>query len=195
LTPRSPPAKNRKYLHVIPKRFIDCFDARHGDALIKLFTMSLAQDVQQWFIHALHSGSIKSVLKPQADFIYKFKDPNEDDDIFEDEVDSVNYSSWNNDLDGEVVSGTLSSSLVERELIEINKDEVVDKIPSMNRGMSPSCDDLFDNEHTLAHETLIFLSSEVKNEIPLHCDIEFVIQSEDGFFNSEEVMAVVVISK
>jgi hypothetical protein len=73
-------------------------------------------------------------------------------------------------LDVDVVSDTPSFSLIGRELIEVDKDEVVDEIAIMNKGVSLSCDDLFDDEHTLVLETLIFLNScvEVENEVPLH---------------------------
>jgi hypothetical protein len=102
--------------------------------------------------------------------------------------------SWNDDLDGEVVSATPSSSLVERELIEVTKDEVVDEIPTMNKGVSLSCDDLFDDEHTLVLETMISLNScvEVENEVPLHHDIELLVQVEGDCFSSEEVISIVI---
>jgi hypothetical protein len=99
-------------------------------------------------------------------------------------------------LDNEVVSNSASSPL-ERKLIEVNKEEVVERISTMNKGVSLSCDDLLDDENIIVPETLISLSScvEVKNEVPLYYDIELPIQAESDFSSNEERILVVVISK
>jgi hypothetical protein len=62
---------------------------------------------------------------------------------------------------------------------------VVDKIPTMNKGVSLSCDD--DDEHILVPETLISLNScvEVENEVLLYDDNELPVQAEGDYSSSE----------
>jgi hypothetical protein len=90
----------------------------------------------------LPSSFITTLSKLQVEFTHKLKDPNEDDGVSE-EDDSVYYSSWNDD--GEVVSSNPFSTFIKKQLIKVNKVEVVDKIPAMNNGVSASHDDLFDS--------------------------------------------------
>jgi hypothetical protein len=77
---------------------------------MKSVLISLPQDAQQWFIYELSPAYIISLLELQEEFIRRFRKPNEKD-VFEDDVDFVDYSSGNDDLNSEVVFGTPSSSL------------------------------------------------------------------------------------
>jgi hypothetical protein len=67
-------------------RFIDHFDVRQEDVLMKMFGTFFTRYAQQWLIHVLPSSSITSLSKMKVEFICRSRGHNENDDVYKDDV-------------------------------------------------------------------------------------------------------------